>query len=77
MHEGTEYRLRKSVGRIRNGFSSRKLKILRWIPGRINITDALAKRNFEMYEKLNIMCADGVLNVDLAEGVEIDGDSWK
>lgn len=77
LHEGTEYRLRQTVQRIRNSFESGELDVLRWIPGTENVADALTKRNLQLYKKLNKMCAEGRLTVDLSRGYTVDGDTWK
>lgn len=76
LHEGTEYRLRQTVQRIRNSFEASELDILRWIPGTENIADALTKRNMKLYRKLNEMCAKGYLNVELSRGYTVDSETW-
>lgn len=77
LHEGTEYRLRQTVQRIRNSFESGEWDVLRWIPGTENVADALTKRNMTLYKKLNAMCAGGRLTVDLSLGYTVDSDTWK
>lgn len=77
LHEGSEYRLRHTVQRIRNSFESGELDVLRWIPGTENVADALTKRNIKLYRKLNDMCAGGRLNVNLKLGYTVDSDTWK
>ena len=53
LHESTEYRLCPTVQRIRNSFESGELDVVRWLPGTINVADALTKRSREFYDKLN------------------------
>lgn len=77
LHEGTEFRLRQTVQRIRNSFESGELNVLRWIPGTENVADALTKRNLKLYRKLNEICANGRLTVDLSVGYSVDSDTWK
>lgn len=77
LHEGTEYRLRQTVQRIRNSFESGKLDVLRWIPGTENVADALTKRNNALYRKLNEICVSGWLSVDLSLGYAVDIDAWR
>ena len=77
LREGTEYRLRPTVQRIRDSFEAGELNVIRWIPGTLNVADALTKRNIALYEQLNDMCADGKMKVDLNQGIAVDGDTWK
>lgn len=77
LDEGTEYRLRQTVQRIRNRFASGKLDVSRWIPGTEDIADALTKRNVILYRTLNEMCASGWLTVELRLGYTVDGDTWR
>lgn len=53
LHEGTDYRLRPTVARMRDSFESGEISVMQWIPGRLNLADALTKRNVEMYRELN------------------------
>lgn len=76
LHESTEYRLRQTVQRIRNSFQSQELDVMRWIPGTGNIADALTKRDKALYKKVNELCADGLLNVKLNSGYEVDSETW-
>lgn len=45
LHEGREYRRRRTVSRIRNSFESRELDAVRWLPGCWNVSYALTKSN--------------------------------
>jgi len=76
LHEGKEYRLRQTVERIRNSFESKELDVLRWIPGNINIADALTKRNIAMHRLLNKVAVDGSLCIDVDNGYELDSETW-
>lgn len=62
--------------RIRNSFESRELDTLRWIPGRINIADALTKRNPTMHRLLNQIAVRGVLDLPLEQAFELDSETW-
>ena len=77
LHEGKEYRLRQTVQRIRNSFESTELDILRWIPGPTNISDALTKRNLQLYETLNKICTTGCLLVNFGYSFSLDSRTWK
>lgn len=44
LHEGTDFRLRPTVQRMRNSFASQGLDFMKWIPGKSNPTDTLTKR---------------------------------
>ena len=57
LHENTEYRLRPTVQRIRNSFESNELERMRWIPGTINIADALTKKSAALIKTLNDICS--------------------
>lgn len=50
---------------------------MRWIPGTLNIADALTKRNLATYELLNRTLAEGNLAVDVNSGYELYSATWK
>ena len=77
LHDGKEYRLRQTVERLRNSFESGDLNILRWIPGTMNIADALTKRNIQLYKMLNNVCASGKLNIEIDQGYSLASKTWK
>lgn len=77
IYDDTEYRLRPRVQRIRDSFEAGELNIIRWIPGTLNVAGALVKRNIVLHGKLNEICANGKLKVDLIEGMAVSGDTWK
>lgn len=45
LHEGRNYRLRQTIQRLRDSFEANDLNKRTWIQGKVNISDALAKRN--------------------------------
>jgi len=57
-------------------FESKDLDVLRWIPGNINIADALTKRDLRMHRLLNRVMTTGILCIDLASGHELDSETW-
>jgi hypothetical protein len=61
LHEGRYFRLRPTVCRLRDAFSSGDINKLRWAPGLKNITDALTKRNYAMFSLLNNICVTSIL----------------
>lgn len=67
--------MRQTVQRIRNSFESQELDV-RWIPGKDNVADALTKRNVQMHKKLNSICINGILNIDLNAGRMVDKENW-
>ena len=77
LHEGKEYRLRQTVQGIRDSFESEDLNIIRWIPGTLNVADALTKRNIKLYTTLNAICIQSSLNVDMNTGYSLDSHTWK
>lgn len=76
LHESREYRLRRTVSRIRHSFESRELDVVRWIPGRENVADTLTKRNRVLWVKLNDLLSTGVWDTDVRVGKAHDGSVW-
>lgn len=76
LHECREYRLRRTVSRIRHSFESHELDVVRWLPGRENVADALTKRNRVLWLKLNELLSSGVWDVDMGMGKAHDGSVW-
>ena len=64
LHEGHDYRLRQTVQRIRNSFEAEEIDVLRWIPGRSNVADALTKIDVQLWKLINDMCVSGRLVVE-------------
>lgn len=60
LHESREYRLRRTVSRIRHSFESRELDVVRWFPGRENVAGALTKMNRVLWLKLNGLLSSGM-----------------
>lgn len=50
LHEGADYRLRPFVSRMRDSFESGEIAVMQWIPGKLNLADALTKRNIHMHQ---------------------------
>lgn len=76
IHNGKEYRLRQTVVRLLNRFLSKELDVLRWIPGQINIADALTKRNPATQKLLNKVPSDAILDIPLDKSFELDSETW-
>lgn len=78
LHEAREYRMRQTVARIREAFDNGDLDVLRWIPGILNIGDALTKYNMRSWELLTKVLSEGKLPLEIllqpARGI---GDDWK
>lgn len=55
LHEPREYRLRKTVFRMRDALDSGGLDYLTWMDGKSNISDAITKYNTEFSGRLNDM----------------------
>lgn len=77
LHESTEYRLRPTVQRMRNSFESNELECMRWIPGKLNVADALTKRSAALIITLNEICSSGYLDLDIDVGYSVDSALWK
>lgn len=60
-----EYRLRRTVARIRESFDSGDLDILRWIRGVLNLADGQTKFNLASWELLHRTLSTGLLQVDV------------
>ena len=63
-HEGSDYRLRPTVQRIRNSYESREIRTIQWIPGSLNLADGLTKRNTVAYKRLNEVIRSGAVDVE-------------
>jgi hypothetical protein len=61
LHEGRDFRLRHTVCRLRDAFSSGEINIMRWAPGLKSIADALTKRKYSMFSRLNNICVTSIL----------------
>lgn len=70
LHEPREYRLRKTVARMRDAFESGELDCVTWIDGKSNLSDALTKNNAELSIRLNTMLSSGIWDVNL-------NDEWR
>ena len=77
LHEGKDYRLRTTVQRLRDSFESEQLSVLRWIPGNLNVADALTKRNIQLFEELNRIAATGKINFIIEHGYTPNSKNWK
>ena len=76
LHEGRDYRLRPTVQRIRNSFDSHELNHMRWIPGDMNPSDALTKRNPHSWQLLNEILSSGILCINVESGYAVDSELW-
>lgn len=63
LQNGKEYRLRKTVKRIRYIFESCKIDVIRWIRTAKNIADGLAKRYPDINREINNFSAPGTLTI--------------
>lgn len=77
LHECKEFRLRKTVPRIRNAFESGDLDSISWVSGTKNVADALTKRSLKLSQKLSAMLSTGIWSSDLNSGIHHDSDNWK
>lgn len=76
LHQPRDYRLRKTVARMRDSFDSKQLNVVRWIPGIHNFADALTKRNAAISRRLNMMLVFGRWDLDLGLSSRLDSDKW-
>jgi hypothetical protein len=60
-----EYRLRRTVARIRESFDSGDLDIFRWIRGVLNLADGKTKFNLATWEFLHRTLSTSLLQVDV------------
>lgn len=73
-----EYRLRRTIARIRESFDSEELNRMRWISGRLNLADAPTKWNPEAWALLQSVLNAGILPGEIVHG-DVRGDSpaWR
>lgn len=76
LHECREYRLRRTVSRIRHSFESHELDVVRWLPGKLNMADALTKRNMVQWVNLNGLLSTGNWELNADAGKAHDGSVW-
>jgi hypothetical protein len=78
LHEGRDFRLRPTVCRLRDAFSTGEINIMRWASGLKNIADALTKRNYAMSSFLNNIFATLILPHHMFEReVKYDSKTWR
>ena len=61
LREGSDYRLRPTVERLRDSFENREISTIQWVPGTENVSDASTKRNLATFAKLNKVAITGRL----------------
>lgn len=73
-----EYRLRRTVSRIRESFDSEELNRMRWISGVLNLADAPTKWNPASWTLLQQVLNSGTLPAEIIRG-EVRGDkpAWR
>ena len=62
LHEGRDYRLRPTVQRLRDSFESREIGALQWVPGNLNLADALTKINVDAFKRLEQCLVSGIID---------------
>ena len=67
LHEGKDYRLRPTVSRLRDSFEVGEIAVMQWIPVKLDLADALNKRNINLYRDLNQIAASGTLPLERFE----------
>lgn len=77
LHENRDYRLRKTVQRLRDSFESKQIESIRWVQTHANLADSLTKRNRWMHRLLNRIFTTGYLSLPPHEQVEVHSESWK
>jgi hypothetical protein len=78
LHEGRDFRLRPTVCRLCDAFSSGEINIMHWAPDLKNIADALTKRNYAMFSLLNNICVTSILPHHMFEReVKYDSKTWR
>ena len=77
LHNSGDYRLRKTVSRMRDSFESEELNVLRWVPDTVNYADAMTKRNLRLNYGLTRMLQSGIWNLDYTRGAKLDSSQWR
>lgn len=70
LHEGSDYRLRPTVARMRDSYEVGEIALMQWIAGSLKLADALTKRNIEMYKKLNDVMTSGLVDPNMFENAK-------
>lgn len=60
VHEPREYRLKKTVAKMRDAFEAGELDGVSWIDGKNNLADCLTKWNIELSRRMNKMLTSGI-----------------
>lgn len=60
LHEAHEYRLRKTEIMLRDAFDSGQLHVLRRFNGNHNVSDALTKRNQDLFRQFYVITSSGL-----------------
>lgn len=67
LHEGSDYRLRPTVSRLRDAYETGEIEVMQWIPGKDNLADGLTKRNIQSQKNLNKTMTSGLLYAKVFE----------
>ena len=70
LHEGKDYRLWPTVALMRDGYESKEVDELIWIPGTKNIVDAQTKRNSVMQKRLGKILISGVFQNSIFDALK-------
>lgn len=62
LHEKYDYGVRTTVAILRDSYGSEEISSKQRSPGKINLVDALTKRNLQIYKLLNDMTVYGILD---------------
>lgn len=76
LHQPQEYRLRKTVARMRDAFEAKELNVVRRIPGIHIFAYALTKRIPALSERINAMLVRGGWDLDLRLSSCLDSEEW-
>jgi hypothetical protein len=78
LHEGRDFRLRPSVCRLLDLFSSGEINKMHWVPGLENVADALTKRKYAMCSLINNICVTSILRHHIFKReVKYDFKTWR
>lgn len=76
LHAFRESRLGKTVTLIIDASEAGKVDTVTWIPGLLNIADALTKRSLNHSRKTNKMFTDGHCSIDISKGMTHHSATW-
>lgn len=77
LHQKGNYRLQKTVPRLRYSFEFKELYTVRWIQRITIYINVLTKRNIALFRKFNDVLVLGLWTVETSYSCSLDVETWK